>query len=106
MGSGKAQGAQKIDQATMGVFKNYNRYLGQSNLEMDYSSLKNYLTALGIENPQMKENFAPGADPMKGQKGVTTKLTKNQVMAIIRKNLEAGVKTGSLPKEVQKFLSS
>ena len=106
MGSGKAQGAQKIDQATMGVFKNYNRYLGQSNLEMDYSSLKNYLTALGIENPQMKENFAPGANPMKGQKGVTTKLTKNQVMDIIRKNLEAGVKTGSLPKEVQKFLSS
>lgn len=108
MGSGKAQGAQKIDQAVMGVFKNYNRYLGQSNLQMDYSSLKNYLNALGIKNPEMKENFAPGYDPMKqgGQKGASTALTKNQVMAIIRKNLEAGVRSGTLPKEVQKFLAT
>ena len=108
MGSGKAQGAQKIDQAVMGVFKNYNRYLGQSNLQMDYSSLKNYLNALGIKNPEMKENFAPGVDPMKGSKGASTNLTltKNQVMAIIRKNLEAGVRSGTLPKEVQKFLST
>ena len=106
MGSGKAQGAQKIDQAVMGVFKNYNRYLGQANLQMDYSSLKNYLNALGIKNPEMKENFAPGVDPMKGSKGVSTNLTKNQVMAIIRKNLEAGVRSGTLPKEVQKFIST
>ena len=105
-GSGRAAGAKKIDQATMGVYKNYQRYLGQANLEMDYSSLQNYLKALGIEKPVMKENFAPGADPIKGQKGATTTFTKNQVMQIIRNNLEAGVKTGTLPKEIQKFLST
>ena len=106
LGSGKAAGAKKIDQATMGVYKNYQRYLGQANLEMDYSSLQNYLKALGIEKPVMRENFAPGADPMKGQKGASTTFTKNQVMQIIRNNLEAGVKTGTLPKEVEKFLST
>jgi len=108
MGSGRAQGALKMDKAIMGVMKNYQRYLGQSSLPQNYSSLKNYLTALGIQNPQMKENFAPGYDPMKqgGQKGASTDLTRNQVAEIIRKNLEAAMKNGTLPKEIQKFLSA
>ena len=107
MGSGKAQGQLKMDKALMGVMKNYQRYLGQANLDQNYSSLNNYLKALGIQNPIMRENFAPGADPVKGQqKGVSTELTRNQVADIIRKNLEAAMKSGTLPKEIQKFLSS
>ena len=104
MGSGRAQGALQMDKAVMGVMKNYQRYLGQSSLKQDYTSLKNYLTALGIENPIMKENFAPGVDPRKGAKGVSTELSRNQVAEIIRKNIEAALKAGTLPKELKKFL--
>ncbi len=106
MGSGKAQGQLKMDKALMGVMKNYQRYLGQANLDQNYASLQNYLKALGIENPVMRENFAPGADPSKGQKAVSTQLSRNQVAEIIRKNLEAAMKAGTLPKEIQKFLST
>ena len=106
MGSGKAQGQLKMDKALMGVMKNYQRYLGQANLDQNYGSLQNYLKALGIQNPIMRENFAPGADPVKGQKAVSTELSRNQVADIIRKNLEAAMKSGTLPKEIQKFLSS
>lgn len=104
MGSGRAQGALQMDKAVMGVMKNYQRYLGQGSLPQNYASLQNYLKALGIENPQMRENFAPGADPVKGQKGVSTELSRNQVAEIIRKNLEAAMKAGTLPKEIKKFL--
>ena len=106
MGSGKAQGQLKMDKALMGVMKNYQRYLGQANLDQNYGSLQNYLKALGIQNPIMRENFAPGADPVNGQKAVSTELSRNQVADIIRKNLEAAMKSGTLPKEIQKFLSS
>jgi len=104
MGSGRAQGALQMDKAVMGVMKNYQRYLGQGSLPQNFASLQNYLKALGIQNPQMRENFAPGADPVKGQKGVSTELTRNQVAEIIRKNLEAAMKAGTLPKELKKFL--
>ena len=104
MGSGRAQGALQMDKAVMGVMKNYQRYLGQGSLPQNIASLQNYLKALGIQNPQMSENFAPGADPVKGQKGVSTELTRNQVAEIIRKNLEAAMKAGTLPKELKKFL--
>ena len=105
MGSGKAQGALQMDKAVMGVMKNYQRYLGQSSLKQDATSLKNYLTALGIKNPIMMENFPPGVDPRKGSKGVSAKeLSRNQVAEIIRKNIEAALKAGTLPKELKKFL--
>ena len=104
LGSGKAQGQLQMDKALMGVMKNYQRYLGQTNLDQNYGSLLNYLKALGIKNPIMKENFAPGADPIKGQQGVSTKFNRNQVMQIIRNNLEAALKAGTLPKELKKFL--
>ena len=107
MGSGKAQGALQMDKAVMGVMKNYQRYLGQASLKQDVTSLKNYLTALGIKNPIMMENFPPGYDPMQqgGQKGAQAKeLSRNQVAEIIRKNIEAALKAGTLPKELKKFL--
>ena len=107
MGSGKAQGQLKMDKALMGVMKNYQRYLGQANLDQTYGSLQNYLNALGIKNPVMEAvpsqaQLAQAAD----KKDASKKLSRNQVAEIIRKNLEAAMKSGTLPKEIQKFLSS
>ena len=132
MGSGRLQGQLKMDKALMGVMKNYQRYLGQANLDQNYASLQNYLKALGIENPDLSENRAailaknkahlaapPKAKPVapdvrnaKGFQGAdqasqaSKKLTRNQVAEIIRNNLEAAMKAGTLPKEIQKFLST
>ena len=94
-----------MNKAVMGVMKNYQRYLGQSGLDQNIASLQNYLKALGIQNPVMKETIAIGADPVKGQKGVSTELTRNQVMLILQKNIQQGLKDGSLPKELKKFLA-
>lgn len=125
MGSGQAQGALQMDKAVMGVMKNYQRYLGQASLKQDAESLKNYLNALGIENPIME--VAKGAwagntgkqfDPSKrgaqqpkaqapAQQAPSAKgdLSRNQVAKIIRNNLEAGLQAGTLPKELKKFLA-
>jgi len=131
MGSGKAQGALQLDKAIMGVMKNYQRYLGQSSLDQTQGSLETYLRALGIENPVMErrgimpqkaqnlrnrmkgmpkpqkpqtQQPAQQAPAAGGKKDASTKLSRNQVAEIIRKNLEAALKTGSLPKELKKFL--
>ena len=138
MGSGRLQGQLKMDKALMGVMKNYQRYLGQANLDQNYASLQNYLKALGIENPDLSENRAailaknkayrdapakakpvrlgkPVAPDVRNAKGfqgadqasqASKKLTRNQVAEIIRNNLEAAMKAGTLPKEIQKFLST
>ncbi len=128
MGSGQAQGALQMDKALMGVMKNYQRYLGQSSLKQDAESLKNYLTALGIENPIMEvakgarrgqarsgfDRSKRGAQQPKAQAqqapaqqapSAKGELSRNQVAEIIRKNIEAGLKAGTLPKELKQFLS-
>ena len=107
MGSGKAAGKQQLQRVVGGVVNNFNRYLGQSGAKATQATLKDYLTKLGFQNPVMMENFPPGFDPMKqgGQKGVQTKeLSRNQLFAIITKNVQQAMKAGTLPKELKKFL--
>ena len=107
MGSGKAAGKQQMQRVVGGVVKNFNRYLGQSGAKATRATLKDYLTKLGFQNPQMNENFPPGYDPMKqgGQKGAPTKeLSRNELFAIIGKNIQQALQNGTLPKELKKFL--
>ena len=131
MGSGRAQGAQKVQQATMGVYKNFQRYLGQSGSEATVGALKQYMSALGIKDlvmeiakgamaGQARGGFDPrkrGAQQPKAQEPAqqapsgsgmkdTDVLDKNQLMKIIQNNIQNALKTGTLPKEIQKFLSS
>ena len=128
MGSGRAQGAQKVQQATMGVMKNFQRYLGQTGSKPTVGALKQYMSALGIKDPVMevaKGAWAGGArkgfDPSKrgaqqpkaqankdtgGTPGMkdTDVLDKNQLMKIIQTNIQNALKTGTLPNELKKFL--
>ena len=46
MGIGKYQGVQKVPQATMGVYKNFQRYLGQTGSEPTVAALGQYLKAI------------------------------------------------------------
>ncbi len=130
MGSGKAQGAQKVQQATMGVYRNFQRYLGQSNSKPTVAALTQYLTALGIQDPDLNE-VAKGARRGQARRGFDTSkrgaqqpkaqtpaqqapattgrkdtdvLSKNEIMSYIQKNIQKAVQTGTLPKEIQKFL--
>ncbi len=129
MGSGKAQGAQKVQQATMGVYRNFQRYLGQSNSKPTVAALTQYLKALGMGQVEIMEdraamlakNKARLAAPAKakpvtpdvknakgfqGDQGADPQkvLSKNEIMSHIQKNIQKAVQTGTLPKEIQKFL--
>ena len=119
MGSGKAQGAQKVQQATLGVYKNFQRYLGQSGSKPTVGALKQYMSALGIKDPvfeavpsqakiaqaKAKKDAGLAGSTVAGMKD-TDILNKNQLIKIIANNIQNALKTGTLPKEIQKFLSS
>ncbi len=129
MGSGKAQGAQKVQQATMGVYRNFQRYLGQSNSKPTVAALTQYLKALGMDQVEIMEDRAamlaknkarlaapakakpvtPDVKNAKGFQGTQGAdpqkvLSKNEIMSYIQKNIQKAVQTGTLPKEIQKFL--
>jgi len=129
MGSGKAQGAKEMQRVVGGVIKNFNRYLGQTKSKPTVGALKQYLTALGIQDPvmevakgarvgQARQGFDPskrGAQQPKAQTPAqqapatagrkdTDVLTRNDLFDIIGKNIQQAMKTGTLPKELKKFL--
>jgi len=129
MGSGKAQGSKEMQRVVGGVIKNFNRYLGQTKSKPTVGALKQYLTALGIQDPvmevakgaragQARQGFDPskrGAQQPKAQKPAqqapatagrkdTDVLTRNDLFDIIGKNIQQAMKTGTLPKELKKFL--
>ena len=129
MGFGKAQGAKELQRVTGGVIKNFNRYLGQINSKPTVGALKQYLTALGFQNPvvevakgamagQARQGFDPskrGAQqpkaqapatqaPATGGRKDTDVLTRNDLFDIIGKNIQQALKSGTLPKELKKFL--
>ena len=118
-GSGRAQGAQKVQQATMGVMKNFQRYLGQTGSKPTLGALKQYMSALGIKDPvfeavpsqaqiaqaKAKKDAGLAGSTVAGMKD-TDVLDRNQLMKIIQNNIQNALKTGTLPKEIQKFLSS
>ncbi len=129
MGSGKAQGAQEMQRVVGGVIKNFNRYLGQSKGKPTVAALTQYLTALGIQEPVMERR---GIMPQKAQnlrnklktmpksqkpqaqqpdqasaaggRKDTDILTRNDLFDIIGKNIQQAMASGTLPKELQKFL--
>jgi hypothetical protein len=130
MGSGQAQGKKEMQRVVGGVIKNFNRYVGQSGGKPTVGALKQYLTALGIQNPVMERR---GIMPQKAQnlrnrmKGMpkpqkpqtqqpaqqapaaagrkdTDVLTRNDLFDIIGKNIQQAMQAGTLPKELQKFL--
>lgn len=130
MGSGKAAGKQKVQRVTGGVIKNFSEYLGQSGSKPTVAALRQYLTALGFQNPDLNE-VAKGArsgqarggfDPSKrgaqqpkaqapaqqapaasGRKD-TDVLTRNDLFDIIGKNIQQAMTTGGLPPKLKKFL--
>ena len=133
MGSGKAQGKQEIQRVVGGIIKNFNRYLGQTKGKPTVGTLKQYLTALGIQNPDLNEvakgaiagkargGFNPskrGAQLPKAQAPAQTQqqapqasgrkdsdvLSRNDLFDIIGKNIQQAMTTGTLPKALQKFL--
>ena len=130
IGSGKAQGKKEMQRVVGGVIKNFNRYVGQSGGKPTVGALKQYLTAMGIQNPVMEQR---GVMPQKAQnlrnkmKGMskpqkpqtqqpvqqapaasgrkdTDVLTRNDQFDIIGKNIQQALQTGTLPKELKKFL--
>ena len=131
MGSGKAQGKQQIQRVVGGVIKNFNTYLGQTGSKPTVAALKQYLNALGIQNPVMevakgarRGQARGGFDPSKrgaqqpkakaqtpaqqapatsGRKD-TDVLSRNDLFDIIGKNIQQAMKAGTLPKELKKFL--
>ena len=111
MGMGKYQGVQQVQRAVMGVYKNFQRYLGQSGLEPTAANLQTYLKALGIENPVMREapeqgsllGDEPGQAPEPKQPK-SANLNKNDIFKILTTNIQIGLKNGTLPKELKKFL--
>ena len=116
MGSGKAQGKQKMQRAVMGVYKNFQRYLGQADLEPTAASLQTYLKALGIKNPQMNVvREAPEQGTMFGdepgqapepKQPKSANLTKDEIFRILANNITIAMRNGELPKEIQKFLAT
>ena len=130
MGIGKAKGAQQLQQVTNGVYKNFQRYLGQSGNKSTAAALGQYLKALGLTQVaiveisradmlaknQARVNAPAKQTPAKPapsvaqsqQKGTTVDpqkvLDKNEVMMYIQKNIQAALQKGTLPKELQKFL--
>ena len=125
--TGRAQGAKELQRLAGGVIKNFNRYLGQSNSKPTVGALKQYLTALGFQNPvmevakgamagQARQGFDPrkrGAQqpkapaqqaPATGGRKDTDVLTRNDLFDIIGKNIQQALQNGTLPKELKKFL--
>lgn len=116
MGLGKAQGKQKMQRAVMGVYKNFQRYLGQANLEPTAASLQTYLKALGIKNPVMNVvreapeqgslfGDEPGQAPEPKQPK-SANLSKDDIFRILANNMTIAMRNGTLPKEIQKFLAT
>jgi len=116
MGSGRAQGKQKMQRAVMGVHKNFQRYLGQADLEPTAASLQTYLKALGIKNPVMNVvREAPEQGTMFGdepgqapepKQPKSANLTKDEIFRILANNITIAMRNGELPKEIQKFLAT
>lgn len=125
IGNGKAQGSKEMQRVVGGVIKNFNRYLGQTKSKPTVGALKQYLTALGIKNPVMEavpsmaqlnkvkgmqalgggsKKQAPAQEPATGGRKDTDVLTRNDLFDIIGKNIQQAMKTGTLPKELKKFL--
>lgn len=134
MGSGKAAGRQKVQRVTGGVIKNFNEYLGQSGSKPTVGALKQYLTALGFQNPvmevakgarsgQSRTGFDPskrGAQQPKAQAPAqqapaqqapatsgrkdTDILSRNDLFDIIGDNIQQALTTGALPPRLKKFL--
>ena len=128
VGSSQAAGKQQMKRVVGGVVNNFNRYVGQSGGKPTVGALKQYLTALGIQNPVMENRAAmlqkmkaykdspakakPVTPDVKNAKGFqgsdgrpdTDILSRNDVFAIIGKNIQQAMASGTLPKEIQKFL--
>jgi len=129
MGFNRAAGKQQMQRVVGGVVNNFNRWLGQSKGKPTVAALKQYLTALGIQDPvmevakgaragQARQGFDPskrGAQQPKAQSPAqqapatagrkdTDELDRNEVFDIIGKNIQQAMASGTLPKEIQKFL--
>ena len=129
MGSGKAQGKQQVQRVVGGIIKNFNTYLGQTGSKPTPAALQQYLKALGFANPVMEaspQGDMFGQQQTRNKMGVaqntatvsqqtdqrnknnavkpTQVLNRNQLFDIISKNIQQAMKTGTLPKEIKKFL--
>ena len=113
MGSGRAQGAQQMQRVVGGIVKNFNTYLGQTKGKPTQAALQQYLTAMGFQNvtteavpsqaqiAQAQANKDAGG--VAGRKD-TDVLSRNELFDIIGRHIQQAMKTGTLPKEIQKFL--
>lgn len=129
MGFNRAGGAQQMQRIVGGVVNNFNRYLGQTGGKPTVAALKQYLTALGIQEPAMErrgimpqkaQNLRnklktmpkplkpqaqqPAQAPVDGGRKDTDVLSRNDLFDIIGKNIQQAMASGTLPKELQKFL--
>lgn len=129
MGFNRAGGAQQMQRIVGGVVNNFNRYLGQTGGKPTVAALKQYLTALGIQEPAMErrgimpqkaQNLRnklktmpkplkpqaqqPAQAPVYGGRKDTDVLSRNDLFDIIGKNIQQAMASGTLPKELQKFL--
>lgn len=133
MGSGKAQGSKEMQRVVGGVIKNFNRYLGQTKGKPTVATLKQYLIALGLKNPVMErrgvmpqaaqnlrnklktmpksqaqqtaQSQTPTVPPQaSGGREEAEVLNRNDLFDIIGKNIQQAMQTGTLPKELKKFL--
>lgn len=129
LGFNKAKGAKEMQRVVGGVIANFNRYLGQSKGKPTVGALKQYLTALGIKDPVMEVRNQAALDRIKGGTRTTPKkpnaqaqqapaqqapasagrkdtdvLTRNDLFDIIGKNIQQAMASGTLPKELKKFL--
>lgn len=128
MGSKKAAGEQQMQRVVGGVVGNFSRYLGQTGGKPTVGALKQYLTALGIKDPVMEvrnqavldriksglrtspKSNAPAQQapaqqaPASAGRKDTDVLTRNDLFDIIGKNIQQAMKSGTLPKELKKFL--
>ncbi len=129
MGSGKHQGAKEMQRVVGGVIKNFNRYLGQTGSEPTVAALQQYLKALGIQEPVMERRGQmpqkaqairdrikgmpkpqkpqapqPAQEPGTDSRKDTDVLSRNDLFDIIGKNIQQAMASGTLPKELQKFL--
>ncbi len=113
LGSGKAKGAQQMQRVVGGVIKNFNRYLGQTNGKPTMATLKQYLTALGFQNvtteavPSQAQIAQAQANKDAGGKAGrkdSDVLDRNELFNIVSRHIQQALKTGTLPKQLQKVL--
>ena len=126
LGFNKAKGAKEMQRVVGGVIANFNRYLGQTKSKPTVGALKQYLTALGIKDPVMEAvpqqamlNKAKGIQalggggkkqapaqqaPASAGRKDTDVLTRNELFDIIGDNIQQAMASGTLPKELKKFL--